>query len=558
MSQKRVFVLLLCLSLSVLYGVAAVAQKTVSGKVTDSRGGALPGVGVLIKGNPSIGTVTDESGTYSLEAPSGSTLVFSSIGFKTVSIALGTQSVINVILQEDIKLLEDVVVIGYGVQKKVNLSGSVSSVEIDKLSRTRPITNLSAGLAGLAPGLYVRASNNDPGSSATLLIRGQGTLNNSSPLIIIDGVEGDISRLSPHDVASISVLKDAASSAIYGSRAANGVILITTKQGKEGKVTVTYDGYYALQSVGRLMPIVSNSVRYMELVNEAANNSKLAPVYSEENIQLWRDHEGEDPVLWPNTDWGKALFRSAGVMNHDISASGGSDKLRSFLSFNYAGTPGIIVNTGYRRYSIRSNNSLSVTSRLKLGMNLSGTLTDKERGSSNLSNMFVNSILCVPTVVVKSPDGRYGGTNNPEDNPVATSPLRYMNSVKGEDKAQTFNGRLWFDFSPVDGLNVNGSYTYFFYTKKQTTIPVPIDTWNFQTNQILSLGSSGQSFVKNQEDRAFRNFMDMTATYEKRILPDFYFKVMIGGSQEQFAAENFYGQKMDLIDPELTQIDAAT
>src|SRR5690606_22105845 len=142
-----------------------------------------------------------------------------------------------------------------------------SSIDLSKVAETRPITNVSSLLAGLAPGLYVKSGNNDPGASASLLIRGQGTLNNSSPLVIIDGVEGDISRVSPLDIASVSVLKDAASAAIYGSRAANGVLLITTKQGTKGKMSISYDGYVAAQSVGHLMPLVDNSVEYMELIN---------------------------------------------------------------------------------------------------------------------------------------------------------------------------------------------------------------------------------------------------------------------------------------------------
>src|SRR5690554_4294787 len=386
------------------------------------------------------GTITDFDGNFSLNVEENAILHISYIGYLSQKITTKGKSTLQITLMEDMQSLEKLVVVGYGIQKKVNLTGAVSSVEIGKLIKTRPITNLSSGLAGLAPGLYVRSQNNDPKNNASMMIRGQGTLNNSSPLVIIDGVEGDISMIAPHDVATISVLKDAASSSIYGSRAANGVILITTKQGEEGKISINYDGYYSVQSVGKLMPVVSNSVRYMELINEGAKNSNLAQIYSDQNIQLWRDNEGGDPSLWPNTDWGDALFRTTGVMNHNISASGGTGRLRSFLSFNYAGTPGIIENTGYKRYSFRSNNQLSVASWMKVGMNLTGTLTEKERGSDRLSDMFTNSTLSVPTVVIKSPDGRYGGTNNVEDDTSARSPLVFINALKGENKAQTFNG----------------------------------------------------------------------------------------------------------------------
>lgn len=554
--SKRILFLLLLVN-AVTFSLFA-QNLNIRGRVVTATNEPVIGATVIVN-NTSRGTATDVDGNFALEnVPSNATLTVSYIGYLTRQITVVDNRFLEIVLDEESETLDEVVVVGYGVQKKVNLTGAVSSIEIGKLAETRPISNLSAGLAGLAPGLYVRSQNNDPGSNATLMIRGQGTLNNSSPLVIIDGVEGDISRIAPQDVANISVLKDAASSAIYGSRAANGVILITTKQGQKGKISVNYDGYYASQSVGKLIPLVSNSVRYMELINEAAANSKLAPVYTEENIQLWRDNEGGDPLLWPNTDWGKALFRTTGVMNHSVSASGGSDRLNSFISFNYAGTPGIIENTGYKRYGIRSNNQLSVTSWLNVGMNLSGTLTEKERGSDNLSGMFTNSILSVPTVVVRSPDGRYGGTNNAEDNTVARSPLVYMKALKGGDKAQTFNGRFYFNFHPIEGLNVDGSYNYNFFTKKQITIPVQIDTWNFQTNSILSPGAGTQLYVQNREDRSFRNFMDLTTSFEKRILENFYFKVLAGASQEQYISEVFLAQKQDLIDPSLTQINAAS
>lgn len=554
--SKRVLFLFLWITIGTS---SLLAQNlNVSGRVVTETNDPVIGATVVIN-NTSKGTATDVDGNFKLEnVPSNTTLTVSYIGFMTRQITVTDNRFLEIVLEEELETLDELVVVGYGTQKKVNLTGAVSSIEIGKLAETRPITNLSAGLAGLAPGLYVRSQNNDPGSNATLMIRGQGTLNNSSPLVIIDGVEGDISRIAPQDVANISVLKDAASSAIYGSRAANGVILITTKQGQKGRISVNYDGYYAAQSVGKLMPLVSNSVRYMELINEAAKNSNLDPVYTEENIQLWRDNEGGDPLLWPNTDWGEALFRTTGVMNHNISASGGTDRLKSFISFNYAGTPGIIENTGYKKYGIRSNNQLSVTSWLNVGMNLSGTLTEKERGSDNLSGMFTNSILSVPTVVVKSPDGRYGGTNNAEDNTVARSPLVYINALKGEDMAQTFNGRFYFNFHPIEGLNVDGSYNYNFYTKKQTTIPVQIDTWNFQNNTILSSGAGTQLYVRNREDRSFRNFMDLTTSYEKRVMDNLYFKVLAGASQEQYLTEVFLAQKYDLIDPSLTQINAAS
>ncbi|WP_418892549.1 SusC/RagA family TonB-linked outer membrane protein [Limibacterium fermenti] len=531
---------------------------SVKGKVTDAKGELLIGVSVQVEGTTE-GSITDANGIFTLlNVPVDATLKVTYVGMQTQTIPVKGRTSIDIVLEEDSEALEEVVVVGYGTQKKVNLTGSVSSIDIGKIATTRPITNLSAGLAGLAPGLYVRSQDNDPGSNATLMIRGQGTLNNSSPLIIIDGAEGDISRVSPQDIENISVLKDAASASIYGSRAANGVILITTKQGKSGKISINYDAYYAAQRVAHLMPFVSNSVEWMGLINEGAKNSKQAQIYSDENIQLWKEHANDDPILWPNSSWNDGVFRTANTMNHNISASGGTDKLNSFVSFNYANNPGIIENTAYSRYSIRANNKLQITPWLNVGVNLNGILTNKDRGSSNLEGMFENSILAIPTVTVKHPDGRLGGTQNIEDNQVARSALAYMRQTSGSNTSHVFNGRFFASLNPIKGFFLDGSYNYSFYVNKLTTIPVPIELWNFQTNTQTVPSSKEHISVTNSESRYMRNFMDVTAAYEKNLFDKLYFRIMLGGSQEQYVSEDFSASKQDLIDPALTQINAAT
>ncbi|WP_080905368.1 TonB-dependent receptor [Parabacteroides sp. Marseille-P3160] len=555
--MKNIFCIILFFLLSICTTNAQ--NINITGKVVDIQGEPIVGASVRLKSNPSLGTSTDLNGQFSLSnVLKQGILVVSYVGYLTSEYSINSQNFLNITLKEDFQALDEVVVVGYGSQKKVNLTGAVSSIDIGKVAASRPITNLSAGLAGLAPGLYVRSQNNDPGSNATLMIRGQGTLNNSSPLIIIDGVEGDISRVSPQDIENISVLKDAASASIYGSRAANGVILITTKQGKSGKININYDGYYAAQRVAHLMPFVSNSVEWMELINEAAKNSKQAQIYSDANIQLWKDHANDDPILWPNSSWNDGAFRTANTMNHNISVSGGTERSSSFISFNYANNPGIIENTAYSRYSIRANNKLQITPWLNVGMNLNGILTNKDRGSSNLSDMFTNSILAIPTVTVKHPDGRLGGTQNIEDNQVARSALAYMRSISGSNTSHVFNGRFFASLNPIRGLFIDGSYNYSLYVNKLTTIPVPLELWNFQTNTQTVIDSKQNITVTNSESRYTRNFMDLTIAYEKTVFNKLYFKAMLGGSQEQYVSENFSASKQNLIDIALTQIDAAT
>lgn len=533
---------------------------TVTGTVTDESGLAIIGATIIVSSDATRGSITDTNGKYTLSnVPSDGILEFSYVGMKSQTVKVNGRATINVIMLSDTELLEEVVVVGYGSQKKVHLTGSVSTVDMAKEATSRPITNLSTGLAGLSSGLYVRSATNDPGSNATLQLRGQGTLNNSAPLIIVDGVESNINNVSPQDVANISVLKDAAASSIYGSRAANGVILITTKQGETGKISIDYHGYYSAQSLPKRIPIVNKSYEYMEFINEAASNSNLSKPYSDENIKKWKEayEEGADPLLWPNSDWNDQ-FRTANTFNHSLSVSGGTDKVKSFLSVNYDSSPGIIENTGYDKISIRSNSQIQATSWLSLGMNLSGYISDKDRGSANLSSLFTNSIIATPTVVHRSPDGRYGGTNNSEDNQAAASPLWYVNYYRGDNKTHFLASRFNLLMTPLKGLTVKGSYNYDFQVAKVTTIPSQIDRWNFQNNTILVSGQLGSNMsVSNSESRNARNFMDGTVEYENTVLDRLYFKVLVGGSQEQYVSESTGVSKLGLIDENLTQINAA-
>lgn len=268
-----------------------IQQQTVriTGTVTDENGDPLAGVNVSVKGTTN-GTITGVDGRFSITAEPENMLQFSYIGYMNQFIKVGSNTSVNIVMKENTETLEEVVVVGFGTQKKVNLSGSVSSVDMNTLTESRPVTNVSNALAGLAAGLQVTSSSNRPGDdNASILIRGKGTLNNSSPLVIIDGMEGEMNSLNVHDIENISVLKDASSAAIYGSRAANGVILITTKTGKEGKLKVSYNGYVAFQSIrpGVLDP-VSNYADYMEYINSGYNNSNQALPYSQTAISAWR------------------------------------------------------------------------------------------------------------------------------------------------------------------------------------------------------------------------------------------------------------------------------
>jgi TonB-dependent SusC/RagA subfamily outer membrane receptor len=277
-----------------------------------------------------------------------------------------------------------------------------------EIADTRPVTSLSASLHGLAAGLSVNQGNARPGGDgATLRIRGQGTLNNSNPLVIIDGVEGDMNALNAQDVENISVLKDAASAAIYGSRAANGVILITTKSGKAGVLRLNYNGHVSTQAPTNLITPVSNYADYMELYNEASRNAdpNAQLQFSQASIDLWRANEGGDQLMYPNTDWTEEVFSSNISQNQNLSFSGGTDKLSLFGSFGYLDNPGIIENAGFERYSARINADAQVKDWLKVGINASGYVSSAEIGTNLLDgSVFAFAAASTPGMVIRSPD----------------------------------------------------------------------------------------------------------------------------------------------------------
>jgi TonB-dependent SusC/RagA subfamily outer membrane receptor len=298
---------------SVSVSVIEQQNKTIKGKVTDSSGSPLPGVTVVVKGTTN-GNITDTNGNYSLSnIPENATLQFSFVGMKAQEVAVGTKTTINVTLAEETVGIEEVVAVGYGTQKKVNLTGSISTVKFDEAITNRPLTNVSQALGGAVTGVWVSQNSGKPGNDESQLrVRGWGTMNNSNPLVIIDGVEGSFNQLNTNDIESISVLKDAASAAIYGSKAASGVILITTKLGQHNeKMQINLSSYFGIQSLGRRYDVINNSVEYMELWNQALVNEGSSPLFPDYLISAFKN--GNDPYKYPNTNWYDELFKTAPI-----------------------------------------------------------------------------------------------------------------------------------------------------------------------------------------------------------------------------------------------------
>ena len=551
--------------------IPVIQQRTVrvTGIVTDEKGDPLAGVNVSAKGTTN-GTITDIDGHFSIMAEPETILQFSYIGYMNQFIKVGNSTSVTISMKEDTQALDEVVVVGFGTQKKVNLSGSVSSVDMSTLTESRPITNISNALAGLAAGLQVTSSNNRPGDdNASILIRGKGTLNNSSPLVIIDGMEGEMNSLNVHDIENISVLKDASSAAIYGSRAANGVILITTKTGKEGKLKVSYNGYVAFQSIrpGVLDP-VSNYADYMEYINSGYNNSNQALPYSQTSISAWRGDNGQNPLKYPNTNWIEDTFSTGVGTNHTLSMSGGTEKIQFYGAFGYFDNPGVLENAGYRKYNARTNINAQLTSWLKMGMNVSGFVGKAEPGNAGQSateageqasvGAFTWGWATSPAMILRH-DGRYGGIQNVEDDvsESGNNVLKVLNSTKGENTTRNIKSRFHITLQPIKDLSVTGSYSYEYTEQGIKTIPVFNDVWDFGKDQIIFKGE-GESYITEKEDKRERNYMDIVANYNHRFLDDrLGLTAMVGASQEQYKYEWFNVTRKNLTAPNGTVLDAA-
>lgn len=463
---KKILFLFLILFASSL-GAQNVA---ITGTVTDANGEPLIGVNVVIKGT-STGAITDLDGAFSVNGKQGDIMVFTYIGMETKEVPFqGTP--LRVVLKDDTKVLDEVVVVGYGSQKKVNLTGSVATVNFSDETLSRPVTTVSAALSGMAAGLNVMTTSSKPNSeSASVLIRGNGTLNDSSPLILVDGMEMDLNQINPNDIASISVLKDAASCAIYGNRGANGVILVTTKQGTDGKINVSYSGKFSLNTPARLIHQVSNYADYMELMNEAATNSGQAALFTQSTIDQWRAAE-KDPngisesgypnyVAYPNTDWYDEVYNPKWMQEHTVTVMGAEKRTTYNLSATYVDNPGLADNSGMKKYYMRSNIESKISDFLKVGLRAWGYHTDQER--NNIDDLNGNMMQKATPGTYPYYDGAYGSPAATEEDPVSTNPVYFINRQGGFYKQTKFyvNPYVKIDFLKHFSLSYNFYYDHF-------------------------------------------------------------------------------------------------
>ena len=500
---------ILFLSLLAVLGVAAKAQNVpVTGTVTDADGEPLIGVSVLVKGT-SVGAITDLDGKFSLEGKAGDVLVFSYIGMESLEKPFAGEPM-NVVMHDDTRMLEEVVVVGYGSQKKVNLTGSVASVDFTDKTLSRPVTTVSSALSGMVAGLNIMQSSSQPNSeSATVLIRGNGTLNDSSPLVLVDGMEMGLSQINPNDIATISVLKDAASCAIYGNRGANGVILVTTKKGSEGKINVSYSGKFSYNTPAKLIRQVSNYADYMEFMNEAAANSGQAALFGDATIKQWRaalaDPNGisesgyPNSVAYPNTDWYDEVYNPKWMQEHSVTVSGAEKRTTYSLSATFLDNPGLTSNSGAKKYYMRSNVEAKVTDFLSVGMRAWGYHTDQDR--NNVSDLNGTMMQKATPGTYPYYDGKFGVPAATEEDPTSTNPTYFIDRQSGFYKQTKFyvNPYVKVDFLKHFSVAYNFYYDHFrderFLHEAEYR-----EQMNFRTGTVVSASPSSETL---SEDEAY-------------------------------------------------------
>ena len=503
--------------------LAAVQQtKKITGTVVDNTGEPVIGANVVVKGT-TLGSITDMDGKFIIEdVPSNGTLQISYIGYKSIEMPIGSQSDFKITLQEDSEKLDDVVVVGYGVQKKVTVTGSVASVTGKEL-KASPTTNLTNGMVGRMPGVIGFQNSDEPGGGGTTIrIRGTNSLGSKDPLVVIDGVPGragGLDRINPSEIESISVLKDA-SAAIYGSRAANGVILVTTKRGKEGKPTISYSGNMGFSTPTRL-PEMCNAFEYATLLNEINTNAGGNPVYTQEDLDLFRN--GQDPWGHPSTNWfDEAIKNVSPIYRHDVSVSGGSDKFKFYVNMAANGEDGIYKNSAnrYDQYSIRANIDATINKYIDISYGTIGRMEIRKYPTRSATDIFSSLVRSKPTQPGYWPTGEPGPDIEYGDNPVVTG-----TDATGYDNQKDYyvqnTLKVNIKVPGVEGLTVQGSASFdkYFKMRKYFRIPWTLYSWDGNSEHKLTPGSKGPATPELTEQHTDQTFWMTNAvvSYDKTI-----------------------------------------
>jgi len=549
-------------------------KKEISGSVKDSKGLSLPGVSVVVKGT-TIGIVTDADGKFRISGPAeAKTLVFSFVGMKSQEIIFGNRTSINVVMEEEIAEIEEVVAVGYGTQKKVNLTGAVESVG-SKVLESRPIVNLGQGLQGVIPNLNISFTNGAPGKAADFNIRGNTSINGGSPLVLVDGVQMDINLINPSDIESISVLKDGSSAAIYGARAGYGVILIKTKGGNKNKPPqISYDGNVSFNSL-TIIPDLMESLDFVNFKNTASINAGAGQYFSDvyiahvknylanptpQNAVFTPDYYTNDPGRYSysgNTDWYRATNKENAISNqHAVGISGGTENTTYYASVSYLDQGGFMryFDDSYKRFNAKANIESDITKWLTVFAKTTFNNNNRSKPRYRFGSIDDNMGLAgsEPLMPVYHPDGNFAGQGW-WTNPVALQTEGGKITDRVNDSWMTGGLKI----KPLKGLVVNLDYTYNYYAEGVDTYVREYLEHYADPNRVTLFPHTTPSFVQQEQYTNKYQVLNLFAQYDKTIGKN-TISAIVGFNQEDKSMVYFSAKRTNLINNDLPSIRQAT
>lgn len=534
--------------------------RTVQGRVTDSRDGTgLSGVTVTVKGT-SVSTQTDTEGRYTIQISGQQVvLVFTSVGATAFEETVGNRSVVDISLSPSSELLDELVVVGYGTQKKVNLTGAVTVADTKKLAN-RPITTSSQALQGLN-GLYVNQNTAQPGNDqATIRIRGVGTLNNNDPLVLVDGISYPLLDVNPNEIESISVLKDAASTAVYGSRAANGVVLITTKSGRRGEgYRVTYNNYFGAEDIIKLPDVEWDPIKFMRYKNIALGNEGKAPEYTEAEIQEYEQGMAGDPngYMYPRTNPYDIALKTGFIHEHNVTVSGGGDKHNLAITLGALNQDGILKygKSKASKYSMGLNGKVDVTDFLSVGAKISGVYRKFDEPQITTNSYWEQAIFrTVPIFPVLIEDGRYGNTwlRSTGLNAWANSLARLREGSRDYVRTRMLSN-VFADLKLPAGITYRVNIAANTYDYVQHVFQPYLENVNPKTLAPVVISNTALGYRRYEKEINLTGFH--TLDWNKQFADKHTVSVLLGNSIETFSWEYFNAQKEGALDNELTDLD---
>ncbi len=534
-------------------------DRTVKGKVLDEKGEGLPGVNIVIKGTQQ-GTVTNAEGRYEISIPNNTvTLIFSFVGYVSQEMTVGSRTTLDISLQTDEKSLEEVVVVGYGEQKKINLTGSVSTISSDELVK-RPAPNVQNLLQGKVPGLQVVQNSAQPGDDgAVMTIRGLGTFSDvgSAPLVLIDGIVGDMTNLNADNIESVSVLKDAASSSIYGARAANGVVLITTKKGAAGSFNIDYRADFQLHQPTALPKLVTNSADYMEYANTARLRASQSALFTQNDIDAYRN--ATDRERYPNFDWIGHMINNAGAQNHYISANGGSDKTTFNVALGYLDQDGIVDGHDYKRYNFNLNLDTKVNKAIRIGGRAAWTNKIVHEPTYTDDNYILTIYSRNPTTSIYVPDGsgHFAG-NYRQGVPSNRNPVSILESGGTTFEKNNLAAQTYLDINILPELKWSVKGAINFTSDFSKKVDHPVDQYFFANGEYQNNGNSTTVGITDNFNQSLLTTLYSTLNYQKTFSGGHTLDALAGYNQESFRNRFLQGGRVTFPSRSLTELDGGS